>query len=97
MQSPTVHYISDLLSYWTLCYTNIKKVLSPNMASIIGLTFAFISARMVMADKLVVRKIGSLIFCIQFYFDSLDGDIASAKHDETNIEVSNGKNFKLHL
>lgn len=92
MQSPSSHYVIDPFCYWIMNYTNVDKLLSANMSSILGLISALISARMIMDDKLIVRQIGALVFCFELFFDSLDGELAEREH---GISTGNGNIYEL--
>lgn len=89
-QGPTIHYVDEPLSYWTMAYTNIARVMSANVVSFIGVLFAAAACKMFMSESLHVRQLGVLLFKVRDYLDSLDGWVARARANQVHINPDQG-------
>ena len=69
-QGPTIHYIDTPLSFWTVAYTNISRVMSANAVSIMGVVCACIGGKFILSDSIRVRMLGVVFFKVRI-FDSL--------------------------
>jgi len=76
MLTPTIQFIDEPLSYTIIRNTNVAQVISPNVASLLGVLVAAISARFLVSDNLKFRQLGVLLFKVRDLIDGLDGNIA---------------------
>ncbi len=65
LQGPSLHYIDIPLSYWTVTYTNVARVLSANAISVMGVFVAAVATRLMVSDALRMRQLGVVLFKVQ--------------------------------
>lgn len=85
------HYVHDIVARFLEDYfylTSILPWITANFVSIFGLICACLSGRLLLSDKLNIRRLGCLLFELRNFADSLDGVVFRAKAKRFNTYES---------
>jgi hypothetical protein len=85
------HYVHDVVARFledNFYLTSILPWLTANFVSLLGLLCACLSGRLLLSDKLNIRRLGCLLFELRNFADSLDGVVFRAKAKRFNTYES---------